>query len=257
MADENGHRSDAELGELAAFADGSLVPPLRTLVAARVDASPELRALVDEQRRALTVVRALDVPAPARLRARVGVSRPRARSWAGLRIPAFAAAALAVAAAVVLAVVAGGPNAPSFNEAAGVAQLGPTGPAPPPDSGDPNLLAASVDGVAFPDYSRAFGWRAKGERSDELDGRTSRTIYYRRGGRDVAYTIVSGEALTWPAGARTMRRDGVELRLLARDGAAVVTWIRDGRTCVLSSEGTAVNELVELAAWMGEGSVEF
>jgi hypothetical protein len=52
MADNNGQRSDAELGELAAFADGSLSPAARVRLPNRVEPSPELRALVEEQRRA-------------------------------------------------------------------------------------------------------------------------------------------------------------------------------------------------------------
>ena len=158
---------------------------------------------------------------------------------------------------MVAAVLAGGPAAPSFGEAVDVAKRGPTAPAPPTAPGDPNLLAASVSGVAFPDYSRAFGWRPVGERADELHGRRTATVYYRRGGREVAYTIVSGEPLAWPEGARTTRRDGIELRSLAADGASVVTWLRDGHTCVLAGEDVRPEALRELAAWMGEGSIAF
>jgi hypothetical protein len=65
----DGHPSETDLAELAAFADGSLPPRRRALVARRVERSLELRALLDEQRVALEAVRALDVPATARLHA--------------------------------------------------------------------------------------------------------------------------------------------------------------------------------------------
>jgi hypothetical protein len=166
-------------------------------------------------------------------------------------------AAAAAATAVLVVVLGDGPVAPTVGEVVEVARRGPTGPAPPPAVGDPNVLAVSVGGVAFPDYSRAFGWRAFGERADALDGRRTVTVYNRAGGREVAYAIVSGSPLAWPDGVRTTRRDGVELRTLGSEGATVVTWLRDGHTCVLAGEGVPPAVLRDLAAWMGDGSVAF
>jgi hypothetical protein len=37
----------------------------------------------------------------------------------------------------------------------------------------------------------------------------------------------------------------------------VVTWTRDGRTCVLSGVGVDDETLVKLAVWNGEGAVSF
>ena len=117
MVREDGNLSDAEIAELAAFADGSLPARRRRKVAAAVERSPELRALLDEQRAALAAVRAVDVPAPARLRALVESSLPRPKPrprWRGLALPAGIAAA--TAASVLLAVLVipdGGPTQPS------------------------------------------------------------------------------------------------------------------------------------------------
>ena len=259
MGDENGRLSEAELAELASFADGSLAPADRARVGARVAGSPELQALVEEQRTALAAVEKLDTPAPAGLGARLerDLATPPAprRRWPSLALVGGVAAGLAAAALVVVLVA--GSGAPTIGEVAELAQRDPASPAPAADAADPKLLAASVDGVAFPNYSETFGWKSSGERTDELDGRATRTVYYQRGGREIAYSIVPGEALEWPDGAQRTTREGVELRSFESGDSTVVTWLRDGRTCVLSGPGVAREELLELAAWMGEGSVSF
>ncbi len=124
-------------------------------------------------------------------------------------------------------------------------------------SAETNLLDTAVAGVSFPDFENEFGRPARGARADELDGRATRTVFYERGGREVAYTIVSGEALAWPAEAARTTRDGIEFRTFERGGATVVTWRRDGQTCVLSGSDASERELLALAAWNGSGAVAF
>jgi anti-sigma factor RsiW len=260
MVRDDGNLSDAEIAELAAFADGSLPARRRAKVAAAVERSPQMRALLDEQRAALAAVRAVDVPAPARLRSRVESSLPHPASrprWRGLALPAGIAAATAAAVLLAVLVIPGGGSGPTVAEAAALSNRGPSAPAPPPDRGEPNLLVASVDGVAFPDYLEMFGWRASGERADDLDERTTRTVFYERGHDRIAYTIVSGEQLEWPPDWKQTRREGVELRSTQSDGKTTVTWLRDGRTCVLSGADVPREELLALAAWKGEGTVSF
>ena len=41
------------------------------------------------------------------------------------------------------------------------------------------------------------------------------------------------------------------------DGEPAVTWLRGGHTCVLTGSGVSEDELLELAAWQGEGAVQF
>ncbi len=79
MAGDDEKLTDAELAELAAFADGSLPAGRRQAVGERVERSPELSALVADQRATLEAVGGLDVRAPADLHARVG-ARERRRS---------------------------------------------------------------------------------------------------------------------------------------------------------------------------------
>jgi anti-sigma factor RsiW len=259
MVREDGNLSDAEIAELAAFADGSLPARRRSTVAAAVERSPELRARLDEQRAALAAVRAIDTPAPARLRAHVESSLPRREPrlrWRGVALPAgIAAAAAAVLVAVV--VIPGAGSDPTVAEAAALSNRGPSAPAPQPERGAPTLLATSVDGVVFPDYLEMFGWRASGERADDLDDRSTRTVYYERGRDRIAYTIVSGEQLEWPPDWKQTRRERVELRSTRSDGTTAVTWLREGRTCVLSGADVPREELLALAAWKGEGTVSF
>jgi RNA polymerase sigma-70 factor (ECF subfamily) len=63
--------TDADVAVLVALADGSLTPKRRAEAETAVAASAELRALLEGQVRAVALLRALDVPPPARLRARI------------------------------------------------------------------------------------------------------------------------------------------------------------------------------------------
>ena len=113
------------------------------------------------------------------------------------------------------------------------------------------LLPVEVEGVRFPDYEEKFGWRAVGQRDDEIDGRKVRTVVYARGRDRVTYSIVAGDALAEPSG-RDIAAEGTRLRVIG-DGA--VTWRRLGHTCVM--EGPALRTVAELAGWTAKGKVVF
>ena len=58
----------------------------------------------------------------------------------------------------------------------------------------PAALDREFEGVRFPSYEK---WRATGERTDVVDGRAVRTVFYDgRDGRVIAYAIVAGPALS-------------------------------------------------------------
>ena len=78
--DDDGGR---ETAELAALADGSLAPERREALEARIAASPELAQRLAEQERAVALARsvAVDVEAPAALRARIEARRRAKRAW--------------------------------------------------------------------------------------------------------------------------------------------------------------------------------
>jgi len=202
-------------------------------------------------------------PAPARLRADVDRRREaragrRGRPRVTLRQSvAGVAAAAAVVLALILVLPSGFSGAPSVADAAALAEKPPTQPAPGGVPGAPALLRTEVDDVPFPNYAAKFGWRPAGAREDDPSGREATTVHYQKGARTIQYTIVSGDALDPPSDARTTTRAGVEYRSFRHDGRTVVTWERDGHTCVLSAKAVRPAELLALADWRGKGSIPF
>jgi anti-sigma factor RsiW len=245
----DGSRIDAELAQLL---DGSLEPARAAeLEAAFGDRILRMRAGRDLAREA-----AASVEAPFELRRRVdalGVVAPR---WPGraprrlLRWQPLAALAGVAAAALIALVLATGTGAPTVTavlDAAGGAPAAAISPAGGP------LLPVEVEGVRFPDYAEKFGWRAVGQRTDEVDGRSVTTVTYARGDERVRYSIVAGDALEQPDGA-DIEAEGTLVRRIG--DANAVTWERQGHTCVM--EGSVpVGTLAELAGWKAKGEVPF
>ncbi len=254
--------NERTLADLAALADGSLAPERRAEVQARVEADPELRALVDEQRRAVDLVRtaAADARAPLALRERIEADRqrlgPRARRRRRGLLGGLAAALAVAALALALALPGGTPGAPTLVQAAGLSALPPTS-GPPAHSDGSKLLNTAVDGVAYPYWGDSFAWETSGARRDRIGGRDTATVFYAKNGKRIGYTIVSGKALKTPAGAHTTVLNGVTLRYLTSDGRTVVTWLRSGHTCVLAAANVSLPVLLNLAAWKGKGGVPF
>jgi hypothetical protein len=271
MTDFPSQPSEADLRDLAALADGSLPESRRAEVEARVADSALLSDELARQRRALAAIHTVgaEARAPARLRARVEalergeapgsrgtrrapVERRRWTRWGAI------ATAGAVAAAAALALIVLPAGEPTVDETAGLAARPASEPPPATQDEQPALLATSHEGLAYPDWEGEFGWRAVGERSDELEGRATRTVFYEnRDGARIGYTIVSGEPLEPPSDGERAVIDGVELEAFAADGANAVTWLRDGHSCVLAGEGVERSTLLELAAWKGDGAVTF
>jgi anti-sigma factor RsiW len=246
--------------ELAALADGSLPEATRRAAEQRVAASPELDALLAEQRRAVAAIRRVSVSAPPALRARIQAahrrshSDPRRRRW-GVTVPIGALGAAAAVTGVLLALPSGGPGAPTVVAAATIALRPATGPAPT-SRPEGRVLSVAAFGVPYPNWSRGYHWVASGTRVDRLGDRKTTTVFYRRGTHTLAYTIVSGPTLSWPTASRTVSENGVALHLFTVGGRNVVTWTRLGHSCVLSGAVSAP-QLSDLAAWRGSGRVPF
>ncbi len=248
-----------ELADLSRLADGTIDPARRAGIEERIASSPELRDLYARERRVVAALQRTTATerAPERLRARIEANRPRPGGASRRRVlygGVLTAAALAVVLLVVLVLPAGSPGAPSVSEAAALAFRGSTASAPAPDPRAPETkLSLSVQRLHFPNWSIGLGWAAVGQRADRLSGREVVTVYYEGHGSSVAYTIVSGSALSEPPG-KVSRRSGQRLRTLSIDGRLVLTWLRAGHTCVLSGTGVTAEELERLATWRYGGA---
>jgi hypothetical protein len=247
------------LRRLAQLADGSLQGRARADLEARVADSPALRAALERQRTAATVLRGLDLQATPALRTRIAaerasVSRPARRPR--LAIGGALAGAVAAAALVAVLLMPSGTGSPTVVDAARLSER-PATAAVGVDPSNERLLAAAVEDVPFPNWSDQFGWRQMGTRSDRLDDRGARTVFYEHDGRRIAYTIVSGKGIAAPSDSLPARRNGINLHRLRDGDRRVITWWRDGRTCVLSSGDVGDHELLALASWKGDGAVPF
>ncbi|HEV7753603.1 MAG TPA: hypothetical protein VGO71_18775 [Baekduia sp.] len=200
---------------------------------------------------------AQSVEAPPRLRSRLAEQRAAADAPAArrgrLRLPAVVAAGLAAAAVAVVLLVSGGggTDGPSFDQAAQLAIAPPTAAAPASDPTDARIVQAAVGGVQFPNYSYQWPrWKAVGTRHDRLAGRDAVSVTYRGPKGDVGYTIVDGAPLKEPSGARHISTGGVRLAVVHRGATTLVTWRRDGHTCVLAGHEPGVEQqLVRFATW--------
>ena len=132
-------------------------------------------------------------------------------------------------------------------------------PSPPPSStrASRSLLKDSVDDVRFPNFEGKFGWEAEGIRTDEIGGRETKTVFYRREGRRIAYTIVEGEQLAWPPGSDKAEQEGVKMRVVRgrRPQGRHVAPQRPHLHAL--GHQRPEDQLLELAAWKGQGDVEF
>jgi hypothetical protein len=141
----------------------------------------------------------------------------------------------------------GGAVSPTLSQAATLAARGPAQAPPVPDPQDPSRrLGQAVDDIYFPNWAGDLGWRATGQRVDRLGDHRAVTVYYQSVQRRIAYTIVSAPALNQPAGANT-ELAGLQLHTVTLRGRQLVTWRRDGRTCVLSGAGIPAHQLQQLA----------
>lgn len=245
--------------DLARLADGSLDGYPRAELEARVAHSLALRAALQRQVAGAGALRGLSVEAPASLKTRIAAETATPRRRARRRRLALGGAlagAVAAAALVAVLVLPSGSETPTVREASRLAERPPTG-AIAVDPSNPKLLAANVEGVPFPNWSKQFGWRQAGTRSDRIGDRDARTVLYEHDGKRIAYTILSGAGIAAPSDASTARRNGVTLHSLADGGRRVVTWWRNGRTCVLSASNVGDRELLKLASWKGDGAVPF
>ncbi len=257
-------RSSALERDLARLADGTLVGPRRELLGRLLDGSPELRRRLDEQRRARTAVRssAAREHAPLALRVRhhrLTTHRSRRSLVPGRLGLGLGLAGMLAALAAIVGLASTGPAAPTVALAATVAARPAVASVGQPPDDSVRLPGVRAAGLPFPYWEDRFGWRATGARTDRIDGRAMTTVFYRRGGRQIAYTIVSGRPLApGTSPVRTLTRARTELAIFSTiPGQHIVTWMRRGHTCVLSGQNAPLNALLELASWRAHGQIPY
>jgi hypothetical protein len=239
--------------ELARLADGSLPAEREAHLRAEVGESPALADALAEQERAVALLRMVDEPAPASLRARVdalteGASsrggRRLRRRWRLVALPAATALAVIIAAVVVLA--GGSSSTPALPQATHLALSAATLPAPAVDPSNPGQLRVSSDGIPFSNWR---GWQPVGSRVDVVDGRRIVTVFYRGPhGTHVGYAIASRPPLE---GKDQDSGYTVSYTLGHQGSARLVTWVRDGRTCVIAGRSVTYQTLLRLARRSG------
>ncbi len=213
------------------------------------------------------LVRSIDVRAPERLHSHVQAlvdehSARRGRSpWAGVMLGGPSAlrlrlgGAIAVAAAAALALVlalspTGSPGSPTLRQTSPLTLRAATMAAPAHSATHPAELAASVDGVSFPYWEDHFGWRASGARVDRVDGRAVTTVFYTNASHQrIGYAIVADTPAPPASGGIVQPRDGTPYRYVKENGAWLVTWLRNGRRCIVSGRGIKWTTLLKLASW--------
>jgi hypothetical protein len=264
------HEDDDQIqpgeAELTRLADGTLPESEREQLHARVAGAPELQMRLREQQRAVSLVQSTaGIAAPASLRASVAeltdAAAPRrrhGRSAADRRQTAIwrprASIGLVAVAALLIAVVSvalHGRTAPTVGSAARLALAPATGRAPALSTTNHDVLAIRPVGaraIPFPSYVRLTAWRAIGVRHDTLSGRHVTTVFYSVAATRVGYSIVSGAALSVPHGSTVRGPTGVRYVFVSSGGAQIITWRRDGHTCVIAGRSVARRTLLALAA---------
>jgi hypothetical protein len=210
----------------------------------------------------LELIHSIDEPAPAHLHERIqamvadrtgsstSVRRFGLGLSAGWRLGWAGTAIAAIVAAVVLAFTGGAGTGPSLSEATALTLRAPSMSAPAENASDRGHLDVAVDGISFPNWTGHGGWRASGQRVDNLYGRTIRTVFYTNPeGLQLGYAIVAGRPAPGIGAGAAHWRDGTRYRLTSQHGAPVVTWLRNGHLCIVSGRGVAPKILLALASW--------
>lgn len=190
-----------------------------------------------------------EVEAPHSLRADIAseqLARPgrrRRKRWVPL---AAGVAAAAVAAVLVFSFSPQSSSSPSVAAATAAGLRPATDPAPALKG---HFIDARVGSVQFPNYSYGLSYRAVGARDDTIAEHKAVTVFYSAGNDRVGYTVLDGKPLPVPSSARPVSFADFDAYAFSKDGARVVTWRRDGHTCVLVSRTADQDTMLQMAAY--------
>ena len=106
--------------------------------------------------------------------------------------------------------------------------------------------------------TRSSGRRSAPATTRSRTARRKTVFYDNPKGARAAYTILGGDTIDAPSGAQETTKNGVKLFITKDNGRRIVTWTRNGHTCVLSAPlAVPEDKLLQLAAWKGKGNVSF
>jgi len=243
---------------LVAVADGVQRNRSRQRAARQLERVPDASLLVERQRRVSELLRG-GPELPRTLAERPREVAPREHAPARRRlvvgVASLTVAAGALAAARALALFPSTPQPPTVAAVSRLGHARALDQAPRSRPGHRALVAASFEGVDFPNWSRRFGWHTTGARSDHLGGRTTLTVYYGHMGHRIGYTVVSGPPLDLPARGRDLTRNGLAVTVVGEGMHASAVFVRNGHTCILSGHFAHRSTLIKLATWKGQGEI--
>ena len=250
--------SDDELADLARLVDGTLPADRRAEVEARVAASPQLSSIVERQASPWTRCAARPTSAPRRGCARRSTGVAARGRAAGARAGGSSLAARPRPPRPALAVILVLPAHSRAPRASPTPRLSRRSRRLRPRPAACRVSRSSCGRRSTTCPSRTTPRSSAGSRS--APARTTRPVATRPPSttRRAAARSPTRSSQAMRSTRRRTRarppRGGVEYRTFRADGRTVVTWERDGHTCVLSGEAVRPAELLALADWRGQGA---
>ena len=248
--------SESDEADLAALADGRLEPARRDALEARLEAEPALADALARQRRGdRDAAAAGGISAPLALRERIEAMSARRSSPAGAACDGPACGSAFRRRSCRRG--GGGRDRRARDGRPAVGRVDRRRRQRPPvaavtlDPSQPRLLKDNVEQSDSPTTRRSSGGK-RTTRWDKIDAATPARSTTRSMAR-TSRTDRGREQLSWRPGA-SRRARGTAAHVL-RGRRTVVTWRREGRTCVMSAEDVPTSTLLELAAWKGLGAV--
>lgn len=253
--------SRSELETLLALSEDRPLGTEQLAVAERLRRDPSTLQALRRQRHAARALRSGGPAPPPSLAIRLtaqtrGLRDPRRRGlrgarWSGIRIGAVAAAAAVIVLAVTAIIAKSGRSTlPTAEQVAAVWALPASGEPVSANPDRPAELDVSYHGIAYPNYQDHEGWHPVSARHDTIAGYPTVTVLYETGHRRSTYTVVPATGLSVPATAMRLRVGGLSLREFRSGDRWIVTFERNGNTCVLTAAAPRERRwLLKLAAW--------